>query len=268
MADNEPVKIHVRCSHDGGAAEHQRRSTLCNQVLKQMESDLLSCSTTVICVIDDEDFGSLKRECGQANRGYFLPLREGITCAVCPDYFYDLVALFDPDTQEINYQFDSVIYLHDSTCKTDIGMTLSLAHELCHFRQYANQRATWAANQLILFLGPPHITAWADIPIEVEARQVAKRVAQCIFSARAVRDYVAEKAQNPVNKEDGDDWRFIFDLSTSTSYNVVESTRALVEKHRPLLRKIQTRFAKDHVAYRLNLDTLELALEVETKWSL
>lgn len=257
MTDAMPVKVHVKCLDD---ADRNRRSDACDQVLDQMESQLLSCSITVICLIDDEDFHSFKRAYGPANRGYFRPLLErGITGEICPHYFYDLVAPFDPVTYELNYLFDSVIYLHGSTCVTDIGLTLTLAHELCHYRQYANQRNMWAANQLFGHLGRPHMTMWSDIPIELEARQVAKSVAQGIFGSQAVQDYIAEKEQRPENKEDGDDWRFIFNLSTSMQYSFVDSTRVLVEKHRTQLGLIQARFPKEHVAHRLNLDTLELA---------
>jgi hypothetical protein len=265
MADRESVTIHVRCSDLGGEAERQRRSALCNQVLKEMKSELLSCPSTVICLIDDRDFDWAKQKYGQENRGHFSAPIKGLgLLEVCPRYFFDLIAPFDSVRREINYLFDSVIYVHGTTClgttpRPDVGLALTLAHELCHFRQYANQPAIFAANKLF---GPPeplpNMTAWTDIPIEVEARQVAKLVAQSIFEYQTVQDYIAEKAQNPVNKADGDDWKFIFDLPTSIPYNLVESTKALVEKHKTRLEMKQTRYTGNDLIRRLNLDTLEL----------
>jgi hypothetical protein len=253
-----PVTVHVKCGND---EDRDRRSAICDRVLAELEPQLRSCSTTLICMIDDEDFASFKQKYGQANRGYFIPLLEGeITEDICPQYFYHLVASSDPVTNQPNYLFDSVIYLHGSTCQTDIGMTLSLSHELCHFRQYANQRSTWAANQLLPRVGAPHMTAWTDLPIEVEARHVAKTVAQKIFGEEVVQDYISNKERNPVNKADGEDWQFVFNLSTAIPYDVVRATTVLVERHKPRLRMIQAYWDRDHVAYRLNLDTMELSV--------
>jgi hypothetical protein len=265
MTENGNVKIHVRCSDKADEAECQRRSALCYDVLQAMGSELVSCPSTVICLIDDLDFDWAKQKIGPANRGFLsAPLKEASLREVCPHYFHDLIAPVDIATQKISYLFESAIYVHGSTCqgtasRPSVGLVLTLAHELCHFRQYASQPAIYAANKLF---GPPEplpgATAWTDIPIEVEARQVAKRVALLIFGNQPLQDYIEEKVQNPANTEDGYDWKFISDLSTSTPYNLVESTMSLVEKHKTRLEMKRLRYPVNSFIHRLNLDRMEL----------
>jgi len=100
-------------------------------------------------LIDDVDFHWLKAKYGETNRGQFAaPIRGTGLQEVVPRYFYDFVAPMDSHTYELNYLFDSVIYLHGTTCEQDLGLVLTLAHKLCHFLQYANARGTWAANSI------------------------------------------------------------------------------------------------------------------------
>ena len=145
MADS-PVAFHVKCSD---AETHKRRCARCAEVQLSLQSQLPASSPTVLCLIDDVDFHWLKAKYGETNRGQFAaPIRGTGLQEVVPRYFYDFVAPMDSHTYELNYLFDSVIYLHGTTCEQDLGLVLTLAHKLCHFLQYANARGTWAANSI------------------------------------------------------------------------------------------------------------------------
>jgi hypothetical protein len=256
MADS-PVAFHVKCSD---AETHKRRSARCAEVQLSLESQLPASSPTVLCLIDDVDFYWLKRKYGETNRGHFAaPIRDKGLREVIPPYFYDLVAPMDSHTYELNYLFDSVIYLHGTTCEKDMGLVLTLAHELCHFLQYANARSTWAANQLLAKLGAPAITVWWDVPVEREARQVAKRVAQDLFDEPAVQDYIEAQVRETKSEEDREDWRFVLNLPTAPPYSPVEPTKLLVAKHKSQLEAIRARDFMNHPdVSRLNLDTVEI----------
>ena len=69
--------------------------------------------------------------------------------------------------------FDELIYLHGSTCASEVGLTMTFAHELQHFVQHGNMLTLWAANTLIPQLPKSVINAlglrWCDIPHECEA---------------------------------------------------------------------------------------------------
>jgi hypothetical protein len=144
-----------------------------------------------------------------------------------------------------------------------VGLVLSLAHELCHFIQYAKQRGTWAANKLLAELGPPHVKIWSDLPIEMEARYLAKRVAQEVCGTQNVQEYLLGKQIENRGQEGAEDWDLILGISTAALYSAVEPTKVLVEKHKPHLEAIrQKQHWIDHPdVSRLNLDTVELTSE-------
>ena len=81
----------------------------------------------------------------------------------------------------MTFPYESLIYLHGSTCETDIGLTMTLAHELQHFLQYTNERHLWTANTLLMklpSLPTDDLKACSDFPVEREARITAKKVAE------------------------------------------------------------------------------------------
>jgi hypothetical protein len=101
-----------------------------------------------------------------------------------PQYFWDVVTPYDPVSGKCSSPFDSLVYLYGTTCEADIGLTLTLAHELQHVFQYAMQRSAWAANLLLQHLPEPFnfdFTVWWDFLIEVDARRVAKAVAENLY---------------------------------------------------------------------------------------
>jgi len=90
---------------------------------------------------------------------------------------WDVIAPTDSLLSGPKWPFASVIYLHGSTCEKDVGLTITFAHELQHFLQYANERRLWAVNSLLVNLPnlpTEDLKAIWDFPIEREARIVAK----------------------------------------------------------------------------------------------
>jgi hypothetical protein len=155
-----------------------------------------------------------------------------------------------------------LIYLHGSTCEADIGLTLTLAHELRHVFQYAMQRSAWAANVLLQHLPEPFncdFTVWWDFPIEVDARRVAKAVAENLYGQNKVMQYVEERIASPVTEEDGKDWRFLLSLDTAAAYDLVQQTRSMVQKYKAQLKQVQQQPAwnQNEAFSTLNFDSSE-----------
>jgi hypothetical protein len=44
---------------------------------------------------------------------------------------------------------DDLVYLYGSTCANDVGLTMTLAHEIQHAIQHAKMREVWAVNGLL-----------------------------------------------------------------------------------------------------------------------
>jgi hypothetical protein len=124
--------------------------------------------------------------------------------------------------------FDDFIYLHGSTCSNDVGLTMTLAHEVQHFMQRTHRTRLWAANTLIPNLTKATIHAldlkWCDVPHEREARVVSKRVAGALFGVETVRNYIDSKIAERVTAADAADWQCIQGLSTSTPYDLAGET--------------------------------------------
>jgi hypothetical protein len=140
--------------------------------------------------------------------------------------------------------FDDLIYLHGSTCSSDMGLTMTLAHELQHFIQHSERTQLWAANSLIPKLKKTTVMAlglrWCDIPHEREARIVSKRIAEQIFGAELVRQYIDGKITESVTECDAADWECIRGLATSTTYDLASATKLFFPRlrdHKPELER-------------------------------
>lgn len=155
----------------------------------------------------------------------------------------------DPLSGEITWSYDSVVYLHGSTCELEIQLAMTLAHELQHFLQFSNQRQIWAINVLLAnlpFLPAPGLSHWYDLPTEREARIIAKRATEHIFGEDAVDEHIGMMGKGNPSLEDAADWQFIRGLDSREAYDMRAATGALVETHRCALEELQRgRFAKD-----------------------
>ena len=132
----------------------------------------------------------------------------------------------------VAWPFACVIYLHGSTRETDIGLTLTFAHELQHFIQYAHKQRLWALNTLLTNLGSDDFKVWWDFPIEVDARRTAKLVAEELHGSRPVMEYISCRISARVTDTDADDWRFVQSIDTSFPYDLAERTRPLLKKYK------------------------------------
>ena len=188
----------------------------------------------LLCFLDDEDPPFLRRMYGPANRGIFAPIHDNTPMADWPDDVSDLIFTDDGVSWGLQRVFDDLIYLYGSTCANEVGLTMTLAHELQHAIQHASQRKLWAINSLVQNLDRKIIDSlnlrWPDIPIEREARIVSKNVALHFFGEKVVAEYIDRKIGEHVTKADVVDWQFVRTLTASSTVNIEAETKRLFER--------------------------------------
>ena len=254
-----PISIHIQSK---ASAALTRKREIADQIVSNFRQRLPNLLLpSVLCLIDDQDFADLKTEVGVANRGLFFPMDGGGLSGMIPEYLWDLVSQYDYSSDEFKYLFDSVIYIHGSTSDADLGLGLTLAHELQHYLQYALERPTWAVNALFPKLPPPlneSFKAWADIPIERDARITAKGIAEKLFGAEAVRAYIQDRIADRLTESDAEDWQFMLNLDTSCPYGVAQATARLVQQFMPQLKQLQAQHSDWPHISALDLDGFEI----------
>jgi|ERR1035438_1002511 hypothetical protein len=228
---------------EGDNAEVVRhREDLARKVLDYFDQHSILPDWRVICLLDDTDFQELKLRAGEANRGIHLCLENAALPSLIPQRFWDTLRPFDRATMKCLSVFDSAVYLHGSTCEADIGLTLSLAHELRHSFQYSTEPQICAANKMLRYLPEPcgqNFAVWWDLPIEKDARVVAKTAAEAIFGPLAVENFLRARAESAITVEDGKDWLFVLSIDTSASYSFISETLRFVRAHASELKQIQ-----------------------------
>jgi hypothetical protein len=188
----------------------------------------------LLCFFDDEDWQALKVEEGVANRGFYSPIRPGGLWWP-PDY---LAECFFVDGR---LAFEHLIYLHGSTCSSELGQTMTFAHELQHFIQYSTMRQVWAANRLayaaLRCMEPRQFKTSGlracDIPHERQARIVAKGAAESLFGANIVNQYIEAKRTERVTEQDAADWECIRGFVASTPYDLAAETKLFFQRLKP-----------------------------------
>jgi hypothetical protein len=228
---------------EGNDAEIVRhREDLARKVIDYFDQHSALPDWRVICLLDDRDFQELMHRAGEANRGIHLCLENAALPGLIPQRFWDTLRPFDRATMKCLSVFDSVVYLHGSTCEADIGLTLSLAHELRHSFQYSTEPQICSANTMLRYLPEPcsqNFTVWWDLPIERDARVVAKATAQAIFGAQAVENFLRTRAESAITEVDGKDWLFVLSIDTSASYSFISETRRFVRAYASELKQLQ-----------------------------
>jgi hypothetical protein len=154
------------------------------------------------------------------------------------------------------WPFASIIYLHGSTCESDIGLALSFAHELQHFLQYSQKKSVWAMNTLLIDLRNEEFKVWWDFPIEIEARVIAKRVAEELFGTKPVNEYILARIAAQITDNDVEDWRFVQGIDAAVLYDLAEATKPLVQRHRQALEKLLEQRREDPDYFNVTLDAL------------
>jgi hypothetical protein len=190
-----------------------------------------------LCFLDDDDPLTLKGERGAANRGLYGPISDTSPLAGLPDYVTSCILIDDGISLPFPRVVDDLVYLYGSTCANDVGLTMTLAHELQHAIQHASARKLWAVNGLVPQLDKTVIAAlnlqWADIPIERETRIVSKRVAVYIFGEQRVTHYIDERLAESITRNDvadAADWQFVRGLTSSSSVDLVTDTQRLFKR--------------------------------------
>jgi hypothetical protein len=188
----------------------------------------------LLVFFDDADDPFFRRSFGTSNRGFFVVL-EGTRTIEWPPYLASHLYAHDYSTAKVQRLFDFVIYQYGSTCGDLVGRIMKLAHELQHFVQYGFYRNLWAASQLLRVVQPT-----SDIPIEREARIIAKRIASRLCGVDKVEQYIARKIKEGAEAEDIADWAFVqrldasiyFDLEseTQTSFRAFDDRRDEIQK--------------------------------------
>lgn len=189
-----------------------------------------SDSKKVLCFIDDTDGYALRQFLGPNNRGLFA-LRNHEICRLLPPDFR--MALMETRGDGSDTRFDSGVYIYNSTCNTDIGLTLCLSHELQHFIQYVFNHISFKINNLFV----PYsrkiyneskqkiVTGWHEIPTEIEARLISKRIALTFFREDDVYEFINEKIFHSTDTEDAADWEFVKSLDTKMTFDLTASTK-------------------------------------------
>lgn len=217
-----PVRLKVKS--DDPAVRAQREAAA-QRVLDYFGDSLPP--SRLLCFLDDDDPPILRGEHGPANRGLYGPIHNGTPLADWPAYVTDYVYADDGISRVV----DGLIYLYGSTCANEVGLTMTLAHELQHAIQHANFRKVWAANSLVSELDKAVIDAlklhWAEIPTELAARIVSKRAAVHLFGERRVSHYIDGKIAEPISEADAADWQFVRTLTFSRSVDLIADTQRL-----------------------------------------
>jgi hypothetical protein len=130
--------------------------------------------------------------------------------------------------------FDGIIYLHGSTCINPTALVMTFAHELQHFCQFGRTPSLWVDNDRLKC----HRTLKLyEIPVERDARVVAKRVAEGLCGADVVREYTRQKISDARRRKAVDevrDWRWIEKRDSAESYSLQSETKMAVRKMKPV----------------------------------
>src|ERR1700733_7298837 len=127
----DTIVLHVQCNDpDKG----RRRGEIASQVRDYFVSNLeVPTDARTLCYLDDRDISWLKELWGGgSNRGVHWPIR-GQGLHDWPQDMWNTMAPADLASGEITWPFDSIVYLHGSTCNIEVQLAMTLAHELQHF---------------------------------------------------------------------------------------------------------------------------------------
>jgi hypothetical protein len=190
----------------------------------------------LLCFLDDEDPHELRKKYGPANRGGYLRVHDPADLDGRPPYVRRLVYPYHIVGGQTRV-FDGVVYLYGTTCADEVGLSMTLAHELQHAVQFSKERQLWAVNSLVAQGLTPETVAtlrleWKDIPIEVDARIVSKRLAESLFGEERVLRYIDDKISARITESDVADWQFVRSLTGLSTVDLASETRRLYERLR------------------------------------
>lgn len=217
------------------------REAAARRVIDHFDASLVAAR--LLCFLDDEDPPELRRTYGPANRGGYLRVHDLAHLDGWPNYVRRLVYPYHLADGQARV-FEGVVYLYETTCADDVGLTMTLAHELQHAAQFSKERQLWAANSLVVQgLTKESVAAlgleWKDIPIEVETRIVAKRLAERFFGEERVSRYIEGRISARITDSDVTDWQFVRTLMSSSPVDLAGETRRLFKRLRGYRRELE-----------------------------
>jgi hypothetical protein len=221
---------------------------VCISVLDYFEQYFrIPAEPRVACIFAKDD--CIKSQLGRdvAERGGFMPTN-GMVLGHFPQYVRDIIAPINKQTRKCADPYAGMVILHGSTCGSDIGLTLTFAHELQHFLQCTNAKPLWALNRLLIGLRNEEFKVWWDFPIEVEARITAKKVAESLFGTEPVKRHIQERIKAHITDNDVEDWNFVQGIDSSIPCSLAGGTKQLVQRHRGQLEEYLLRCKEEAMA--------------------
>jgi hypothetical protein len=134
----------------------------------------------------------------------------------------------------------NLIYIRHSACLDPTGFVITYAHELQHSEQESHFPKLIPVNRVLRrrLRGFVPAATEIDIPIEVDANIVSKRVAEIVCGREAVRNFALEQIRY-MNEVDAHAqvvrWKFFLNTPSSRAYDFVEPTLELVKKYEGLM---------------------------------
>ncbi len=128
-----PVTLEIKTEE---AAVKAKRKAAAQRVLDYFDGSLPP--SRLLCFLDDDDPLTLKGERGAANRGLYGPIHDSTPLADWPDYVTSCISVDDGISLPFPRVIDDLVYLYGSTCANEVGLTMTLAHELQHAIQHGN----------------------------------------------------------------------------------------------------------------------------------
>ena len=228
----------VARGRDESVMEARKKWT--NRVLQYFTDKLPELRLLIF--LDDTDAPTLRR--GIETRGLLSPNDKYYFRRVAwPRNVADVLRTINLTAVESTYHYDCVVYLHDSTCKAEDSLTMTVAHELQHFVQYGFSRTIWAWNKVVTNLHVRTIDtlglAWCDIPIEHEARIVAKQASETILGCERTVQYIEYRKSQRLTNKDAADWEFIQGIDTAQAYDCAAQTQGLFRRLTPVRNELQ-----------------------------
>jgi hypothetical protein len=207
-------------SHDPAVAQERRE--IAESVIREFGDGVPDLR--LLAFFDDQDCEALKREIGKANRGLYKPLKSGAGGIngwyLLPQYVQAAVFAAEPPSYSVRKVADHLIYLHGSTCANRPSLVMTFSHELQHFVQHGKSPDLWAASTVLFNLekdfyrrAPLRVF---DIPVELQARIVSKRIAMTLCGVESVNSYIEKRIAEAVTPEDVEDWQFVRDLKAQS----------------------------------------------------
>ena len=132
--------------------------------------------------------------------------------------------------------YDALIYIRHSTCLDSTGCVITYAHELQHIVQEARFPKLMIVNSVSdnLWRFKQALTE-SDLPAEVEANIVSKRVAEAVSGAEAVQKFAEEQVKRMKDENAAEQlvrWQFFLSTPSSMRYDFADRTLELVREYK------------------------------------